>query len=294
MKRQVPEIFSSYKNTRSNTIGKNGVIKIDLESNSNFKTYIKSLQSKAPFLIQRAIFPDAMFPNLAHVYMMSSSGGVLDGDELDIDIIAGPRASAKITTQSATKIYKMENGYASQYVNIHCKNGSYLEYVPHQIIPFRSSRFYQQVDLHVEDNSTLIYSEIISSGRIAYGEKFDFDLYFLRTSAYKNGQILFSDVMNMNNSNKSIMESIFDGKNHLSTIYVINSELEQEKTDEKIFSLIHDSSMLAGCSTLPNESGLIVRILSDSVDEIVALTENITKILRQANLSDKKLLEKIN
>ena len=117
-------------------------------------------------------------PHFAHIYIMSSSGGILQGDEQRIDVIMSRKSTARITTQSATKIYKMDVGYASQYINIRCQKGSYLEFIPHQIIPFKSSRFYQEVNLEIEENSILIYSEIISSGRIASGEKFDFDLLF--------------------------------------------------------------------------------------------------------------------
>ncbi|SMH72383.1 urease accessory protein UreD [Candidatus Nitrosotalea okcheonensis] len=44
---------------------------------------------------------------------MSSSGGILQGDEQKINVVMGKNSTARITTQSATKIYKMENGYAS-------------------------------------------------------------------------------------------------------------------------------------------------------------------------------------
>lgn len=72
---------------------------------------------------------------------MSSSGGILQGDEQKINVVMGKNSTARITTQSAIKIYKMENGYASQYIDIRSQEGSYLEFVPHQIISFKSSSF---------------------------------------------------------------------------------------------------------------------------------------------------------
>jgi len=260
--------------------GQNGTIKIELEANEDSKTYIKSLLSKAPFLIQKAMYPDTGYPHFAHIYMMSSSGGILQGDEQKIDVAMGRNSAARITTQSATKIYKMEGGYASQYINIHSQERSYLEFVPHQIIPFKSSRFYQEVNLEVEENVVLVYSEIISAGRIASGEKFDFDLCFLRTSAHRNGQILFTDVMSLSHKDKVDLESLFGGKDFFSTVYVIGNSIQIERIVEETNLATENTSLLASCSSLPHDCGIIVRILADSVSEIVALTESITDVLR--------------
>jgi urease accessory protein len=262
--------------------GQNGTIKIELQANDDSKTYIKSLVSKAPFLIQKAMYPDSEHPHFAHIYIMSTSGGILQGDEQKIDITMGRNSIARITTQSATKIYKMEGGYASQSINIYSQDGSYLEFVPHQIIPFKSSRFYQEVNLEIEENSVLIYSEIISAGRIASGEKFDFDLCFLRTSAHRNGQILFTDVMNLSHKNKANLESIFGKKDIFSTVYIIGNSNKIEKIVEIINSATENTSLLASCSTLPRDSGIIVRILGNSVSDIMSLTESLTDIFRES------------
>lgn len=280
MSSQIPDIFKNFVNKELKMPGQNGTIKIELQANENSKTYIKSLLSKAPFLIQKAMYPDTSYPYFAHIYIMSSSGGILQGDEQKIDVAMGRNSAARITTQSATKIYKMEGGYASQYINIHSQEGSYLEFVPHQIIPFKSSRFYQEVNLEVEENAVLIYSEIISAGRIASGEKFDFDLCFLRTSAYRNGRILFTDVMSLNHKDKTNLESVFGRKDIFSTVYIIGSSIQIERIVDEINLATENTSLLASCSSLPNDSGIIVRILADSVSEIVALTESITGVLR--------------
>ena len=281
MNSQIPDIFKSYTNKESKMPGKNGTIKIELQTNDDdSKTYIKSLLSKAPFLIQKAMYPDLEHPHFAHIYIMSYSGGILQGDEQKVDITMGKNAIARITTQSATKIYKMEGGYASQFINIHSQEGSYLEFIPHQIIPFKSSRFYQEVNLEVEENAILIYSEIISAGRIASGEKFDFDLCFLRTSAHRNGQILFTDVMNLSHKDKTNLESIFGEKNIFSTVYMIGCSIQIEKIVNEINLATENTSLLASCSTLPHDSGIIVRMLGNSVSEIMNLTESLTSILR--------------
>ncbi len=275
----IPDVFKNFANKEIKMSGQNGEIKIDLQSDKNSKTYVKSLMSKAPLLVQKALYPESDYPQFAHVYVMSSSGGILQGDEQRIDITMGKNSVARITNQSATKIYKMEDGYASQYINIHGQEGSYLEFVPHQIIPFKSSRFYQEVNLEVDESAVLVYSEIISAGRIASGEKYDFDICFLRTLAHRKGKMLFADVMNIGHKDKPKLETVFGRKNIFSTLYIIG-DFAIERIADEINLATKNTSLLASCSSLPHDCGIIVRMLADSVSEVIALTESIINILR--------------
>ncbi|MFZ0511505.1 MAG: urease accessory protein UreD [Candidatus Nitrosopolaris sp.] len=62
-------------------------------------------------------------------------------------------------------------------------DGCYLEFVPDQIIPYRDSRFYQTVNLNVQENGTMIYSEMIVPGRVASGESFQYDICYMKALA---------------------------------------------------------------------------------------------------------------
>ena len=293
MNPRIPRQFHAYARTKSALVGSSGIIKIELATDTNFKTFIRDLQTRAPLLIQKAMYPDTKFPKTAHIYIMSSAGGILQGDKLKIEIIAGENTTSYITTQSATKIYKMEKSYASQHVNIHTQNGSYLEFIPNQIIPYKSSRFYQEVNLNIATNSTLIYSEIISAGRMASGEKFDFEICFLHLTAYdENNKILFSDIMNMEpKKGRKEFEYLFANKTICSTVYIITKSARHEMIDSEISSIIKTKAILAGCSTLPHECGTVVRILSDSIDEIKDLTNAITNIVRKHVFYNRLLVE---
>jgi len=278
---QIPDEFRKYSNKKSTTISQNGKIRMKLEGNRSTRTFIKDLETKAPLLIQKAIYPNALMPNTAYFYLMSSAGGILEGDNLSIDVTCSENTSAHITTQSATKIYKMKSGYATQNINILSQKGSYLEFIPNQIIPFKSSRFYQEVNLKVESNCTVIYSEIISAGRIAAGEKFDFDICFLRmTVTDENDKLVFSDVMNMELKDKMEYESLFGNHTNLATLYIISDCIDHTKIENEINTIIKNSLLLSSSSFLPYNSGVIVRMLSNSIDEIVNVTKSIIDITR--------------
>lgn len=246
-----------------------GFAYIEVASDKNSRTFIKNLKTKSPILVQKALYSDPTNPKKAHIYLMSSAGGMLQGDTLKIDIIARKNTDTYVTTQAATKIYKSENQNCFQHVNILVEKDSFLEYLPKQIIPHKDAKFLQDVNIRIDDSSSLIYSEIISAGRIAYGEKFDFNSVRLRLKCTdQNSQLLFSEYSNLEpKNNKTKFNSLFGNQNLYSTIYIVSQKIDSEKLCLQIYEFFK-TNYLIGCSQLPNSSGIVIRILSNSIDKI--------------------------
>ena len=259
-----------------------GLTQLEIVGGKDCKTVIKNLIVKPPLLIQKAMYPDANNPNTAHIYIMSSACGILQGDRLKIDIKASQNSNGYITTQSATKIYKTENQTPSQLINILVEKDSYLEFIPKQIIPHKSTEFYQKVNIQIDQSSTLVYSENISCGRIAHGEEFDFNSLIFRTNAVnEKNEILFSDAMNIEpKKRKAVFENLYGKKKIFSTIYIVSKVLDNEDLDNEINSLLQSIQITGGASQLPNKAGILIRILSDSIDEIEKITVKITNIIK--------------
>ncbi len=274
----VPDSFRKY----DSGTGDKGLARIELAC-VNGKTAISRLRTRAPLLVQKALYPDSGLPGMAHVYLMSSAGGILQGDRMEIDIVAGHGTASRVTTQAATKIYKMDRGYAAQSVAISSRDASYLEFLPYQIIPFKASRFYQQVDVQLEPNATVVYSETVSAGRTASGENFDFDICFLKMVARESkGKVLFADAAKLE-PGKDELARLFGHKSIWSMIYVITPDFES--VNRQVSAVIKACSMLAGCSILPHDSGFLIRMLDDSIDKIRHLTEAVAGIARSHALA---------
>jgi len=258
-----------YQNNKLIHGGMDGFANIEMDSDKNSKTFIKNLKTKSPILVQKALYSDPTNPKKAHIYLMSSAGGMLQGDTLKIDIIARKNTDTYVTTQSATKIYKSENQNCWQHVKILVEKDSFLEYLPKQIIPHKDAKFFQNVNIQIDSSSTLIYSEIISAGRIAYGEKFDFNSVRLRLNCTdQNNKILFSESSNLEpENNKTKFSSLFGNQNLYSTIYIVSQKIDSEKLCMQIYEFFKTNSLI-GCSQLPNSSGIVIRILSNSIDKI--------------------------
>src|ERR687891_67552 len=255
--------------------GKMGILRLKLEKDSaTGNTVIREQYSRVPLFAQRAMYLEETLPAMAYVYIVSPSGGILQGDRYKIDIKLGNNTYAHVTTQGATRIYKMEKNYASQTININVDNESYFEYIPDQIIPFRNSRFYQKVILNVHDSATVIYSEMITPGRVASGEKFEYDICYIKTVARNHlGRPRFMDVIKLEPKKDHLnVEGILGNFEVVGTIYVVTREFHvkalQFDLSQKIKEFEFAGKASGGISILPRSQGIIVRILGRRTEDV--------------------------
>ena len=261
--------------------GKVGILDIELKENDQNKTVITKQFSQVPLQIQRAVYPENSLPGMAYLYIISPSGGILQGDRYKTDIRLRNNSICHITTQGATRIYSMNSNSASQMVNITLDENCYLEYIPDQIIPYQNSRYYQKVNLNIHDNATLIYSEVLTPGRIAMNENFDYDICYLRTYC-KNQNNKFRCLENMKiepKENNMRIKGILGKYDIVGTVYILTKKEKLQKLEKMINEKIEFITL--GTSILPNESGIIVKILSNSTEEIYKKIYEIVKITRK-------------
>ena len=265
--------------------GKIGFLKLTLESDSQRnKTIITEQLSRVPLYVQKALYYDETIPSMAHVFVLSPSGGVLQGDRYRTDIELKNGAISHITTQGATRIYKMNSNYATQMINLNVGKNCYLEFLPEQLIPYKNSRYYQKATFKIDDSATLVYSETIVPGRVAMGELFDYDVCCLKTLCYDDKQeIKFHDNCILE-PKKQTMNSlgIFGNKTAHSMMYVVTKQECIEELYETINKLFKDNDeIIGGASILPNNSGLSVRVLSNSSELNKTTVYNIAQIVRK-------------
>jgi urease accessory protein len=269
--------------------GKIGALTLRLEQDSeNGKTTVKEQYSKVPLFTQRALYLEESLPSMAYMYIISPSGGILQGDRYRIDITLKNNASAHITTQGATRIYRMEKNYATQIVNIVVDDSCYFEFIPDQIIPYRNSRFYQTVNLSVHDNATMVYAEMIVPGRVASGESFAYDICYMKALAKNQNNILrFIDVAVLEPKKCSLnILGILDRFSVIGNMYILTKTKYVTELVADINSALQKFSNISGGATiLPHDSGVIIRILGEIAQDIRTAMYEIIKIIRSVILN---------
>ena len=151
------------------------------------QTVLRLKHQHPPWRVIRA-FPNTAGETLAHLHNVS--GGVLDSDDLHLQVEIGPNARAQITTTGATRIYRSrsERATSRQRTEVTVARHGLLEYLPDAIIPYARSRFEQSTTIDLHNEATLFWWETIAPGREAAGEVFDYHLLSSSLDLRADGQ----------------------------------------------------------------------------------------------------------
>ena len=287
----IPKEFQAYgtpvKQLGVGKSGKVGILDLELQKNNTGKTVITKQFFQTPLQIQRALYLENSLPEMAYLFVVSPSGGILQGDRYRTDLLLKNNAKAHITTQGATRVYSMDSNSASQIVNITVGENCYLEYIPDQIIPYKNSRYYQKVNLKVHENSTLIYSEILTPGRVAMGESFEYDICYLRTHCKnQDKKIRFLENTKIEPKKQRLKDfGILGEYNSVGTVYILTRKENVADLENSINIAIRNiDGVSVGTSLLPENSGIIIRILGNKTDNIFEV------IFKTLEISRRKIL----
>jgi urease accessory protein len=269
--------------------GKVGALVLRLEHDPDRqKTVAKEQYSKVPLYTQRVLYLEESLPSMAYMYIISPSGGILQGDRYRMDITLKNDAFFHLTTQGATRLYRMDKNYATQIVNITVGEGCYFEYIPDQIIPYRNSRFYQEVTLNTHDNSTMVYSEMLVPGRVGSGESFEYDICYLKTnSKNQNGELRFIDIAMLEPKKKSIRNfGVLEGFDVVGTVYILTESKYIRELNDQINSMIESLPKIYGGATiLPKNSGVMIRLLGAFATDVRNVIYEVVRICRKVILN---------
>ncbi|MGN0099928.1 MAG: urease accessory protein UreD [Dietzia sp.] len=158
--------------------GKVGVLDLDFRLDPRDpagRTVLADRFQKSPLQVMRPLYLDPAMPGMPVVFVMSTGGGIVGGDRLDMDIRFAEGAHALVTTQAANRVHRMDVGYATQNVALRLGDGAVCEWLPDPLIPYGRSRFQQRLRAEVPESATLIAADILTAGRVARGELWDVD-----------------------------------------------------------------------------------------------------------------------
>src|SRR5499427_4560208 len=122
----------------------------------------------------RVMFPEPEPGEPPQAILLTTSGGVTDGDSLKMAIEIGPGASAVATTQAAEKIYRAAKGGGHCAIDVAVRVGgdAVLDWLPQETIVFEGARLKRRTVAEVEPGGSLLACEMVVLGRAASGERF--------------------------------------------------------------------------------------------------------------------------
>jgi len=269
----------------SGTVGKTGFLRIGFEQRGDL-TILAELDRRAPYMAQRALYPDPAMPDQAWLFMITTSGCVLQGDRLALEVTLGPGARAHVTTQSATKIHSMDANYAVQTQSITLADGAYLEFLPEPLIPHRGARFLSETRMTIAPTATALYGEIVQPGRKHHhpDEAFGATLLSLAVEAERpGGDVLFSEKLVVEPARRPVRQTgVMGSFDVLGNVVLLTPNDVAERVHARIEAEVDLTQGLAfGSCRLPNEAGLIFKALGRETAQVKAKVREFWAIARE-------------
>ncbi len=272
------------KQLPSGALGKDALLRLRFEARPD-RSILAFSERRAPLLVQKALYCDEGMPDLQVVFIITNYGGNLQGDRYTMEYAAVPNACGHITTQAATKIHEMDANYAGQTQEITLDEGAYLEYLPDSVIPFRHSRFHTRTRIRIASTATLLYSEILMGGRQFYrdGELFQFDLFSSTVAAERlDATKLFVEkfLIEPGRSEPSRL-GVMGDFTVFGNVILLTPCRHADAIHERVAAAWNcEEGWAAGVSRLPNDAGLIYKVIGKESSTVRAKVREFWSLVR--------------
>jgi urease accessory protein len=209
----------------------------------------------------RVLFPDPEPGNPPEAVLVTTSGGVTDGDRLKTTIEMGPGARAVVATQAAEKVYRAAetSHHCTIDVALAVDHDAVLDWLPQETIVFDGARLKRRTVANVAPRGSLLACEMIVLGRAASGERFTHGLLLDAWSVRRAGRLVWTDALRVQGETPA--GAGFGNANALATIIGVWDR--PELPFEKARALLEAADAVRAGVTLVN-GVLVARLLGDA------------------------------
>ncbi len=269
----------------SGAVGKTGFLRLGFERRDG-QTILADLDRRAPYMAQRVLYPEPEAPDLAWLFMITTSGCVLQGDRLALEVTLAPGARAHLTTQSATKVHSMDANCAVQTQSIALADGAYLEFLPEPLIPHRRARFLSDTRISIAPTATLLYAEIVQPGRKHHhpDECFGATVLSLAVGAERpGGRSLVTEKLVIDPARRPVRQTgVMDSFDVFGNAILLTPKEAADRIHARVDAEVDAASGVAfGACHLPNDAGLIFKALGRETAQVKAKLREFWAITRQ-------------
>ena len=161
----------------------------------------------------RVLFPAPAAGDPPVAVIVTTSGGLVAGDRLDIRVELAPGAVAHVTASAAEKVYRSTGRTTTIKQSLSIGPGAALEFLPPETILFDGARLQRETVIDLAPGSAFLGGDIVVFGRRARGERFANG--FLREvwELRRNGYLVWGDALHLDDDVGRIIDdpACFDG-----------------------------------------------------------------------------------
>lgn len=283
--RELKPYLAETKAMRLGAPGKFGMLDLIFELDDQKKSIMRHWDRRAPLIVQQELYFDEGMPEMPCVYILSAGGPNVDGDRYENRFTVRKNAYAFISTGAATKIAEMIYNFSALKQIFVLEENAYLEYIPEATIPCRNSRYITDTAITIAPSATLFYSEIYTGGRKYYneGELFVYDLLSVCTQAHRpDGTPLFREKLVASPKEKNVRDiGVMHDYDVFANVIVLTPEKDAEAIYNQTQAFIdRDQELAVGISHLPNQAGLIFKVLGKETQPVKRIIREFGSVVR--------------
>ncbi|XP_077998412.1 uncharacterized protein LOC144451446 [Glandiceps talaboti] len=258
------------------------------DCHGNRTAYISKLESSYPL---KLMVPEhASSSNAKWLYVISYGGGLVAGDSIHLNITIGTGCCVVMTTQGSTKIYESDGLVSKQSLDATVQSEALLAVLPDPIVCYEHGRYKQRQAIHVNKDGNLILLDWLTAGRMARGEKWQFNSYCSHNSIYVEDKLVFRDCVSMNDKPSISVKQAMGNFSVVAMCVLLGPQLRSLCQDvisrigkRKIYGYKYNNQQVVSVSNLQftvhgvDITGVVVRI---STQTTVQAFQEIDAILR--------------
>lgn len=239
----------------------------------NQRTVLAQRQRHGPLAVQRPFYPEG---EVCHVYLLHPPGGVVGGDQLNIQAGLAEQAHALITTPGATKFYRSAGQQAVQKQTIKLADKACIEWFPQENIFFPGAEAKLQTRVELTGNARLAMWDMQCFGRPSINEAFDLGHADISLHIWQDGQPILIERLQADRV-KNTFASTLRGQ-AVNATFLMNGA--DSKALDKAREFVFKNAKQTSAATLI-EDVLIVRYLGNSTEMARKLFVQVWSELRQ-------------
>ena len=142
-----------------------------------------------PLRVQKPLYPEG--EAVCHAIIVHPPGGVVGGDQLQVDATVGDGAHAVLTSPGAAKWYRANGHVSGQRVALRAGAGASIEWLPQESIFFDQACVRLRHEVELAADASYIGLDIVCLGRSASGESFRTGSIAQHTQIRRGGKLLW-------------------------------------------------------------------------------------------------------
>jgi urease accessory protein len=208
-------------------------------------------------------------------------GGIVQGARLETTVTLARGARSVLTTQSATKVYRTDQGLAEELTRYTVEGDAVLECLPDHTIPFGGSRLFRSTLVEADPHATVILTDALAAGRVARAERFQFDHLFLETEVRVGGEQRMVDRVDLDLRGGGFHRlGLWDRYVYCASLYAYSPRVDAALAAELAALLEGRERVYAGAGQ-PGPNCVMARILGSTADDIRRLLFDAWDLLRR-------------